>query len=181
MGSILIAMSRLEDANKIAGLLKGQGFPFDIIVCDTGAEILRIANDRDSGVVICGKSLKDMSYAELGGMLPVYFGVVVLTKDASLDIVGETMVKLQMPFKVSDLINTIDMQTQTYIGVRRKKKPPARNEEDKKLVDRAKYLLMDRNGLSEEEAFRYIQKNSMDYGRKMVESAQMILTLYSDK
>ena len=39
-------------------------------------------------------------------------------------------------------------------------------------------MLMERNGLTEEEAFRYIQKNSMDFGRKMVESAQMILSLY---
>jgi response regulator NasT len=39
---------------------------------------------------------------------------------------------------------------------------------------------MERNGLSEEEAFRYIQKTSMDVGRKMTESAKMILTLYND-
>ena len=36
---------------------------------------------------------------------------------------------------------------------------------------------MERNHLSEEEAHRYIQKNSMDNGTNMVETAQMILTL----
>ena len=38
---------------------------------------------------------------------------------------------------------------------------------------------MERNGMTEPEAFRYIQKNSMDMGRTFVESAQMILTLNS--
>ena len=41
---------------------------------------------------------------------------------------------------------------------------------------RAKALIMDRNHLTEEEAFRYIQKTSMDTGRSMVETAEMILT-----
>ena len=36
---------------------------------------------------------------------------------------------------------------------------------------------MERNHLSEEEAFRYIQKSSMDSGTNMVETAQMILML----
>ena len=31
--------------------------------------------------------------------------------------------------------------------------------------------------MSEPEAFRYLQKNSMDFGRTMVESAQMILAM----
>ena len=44
-----------------------------------------------------------------------------------------------------------------------------------KIIDEAKAMLMERNGMSEPEAFRYIQKNSMDFGRTMVESAQMIL------
>ena len=72
----------------------------------------------------------------------------------------------------------IEMLCERYIRKPRKKQqlPPKRSEADKKLLDRAKGLLMERNGMSEPEAFRYIQKNSMDYGRKITESAQMILT-----
>lgn len=182
MGSILIAMSRYEDATKIASIIRGQGMNLDINICETGAEILRVANDRDYGVVICGKKLRDMSYTEMTMMLPNYFGTIVLTKDATLEVTSDSMVKLIMPFRTSDLINTIDMITQNYYRRLKKKQkvPPKRNVEDQKLVDQAKHMLMERNGLSEEEAFRYIQKNSMDFGRKMVESAQMILTLYND-
>lgn len=181
MGSILVAMPKPEDANKIAGLLRNSGLPFDINVCDTGAEVLRVANDRDYGVVICTKQLRDMSYTEMADMLPRYFGTIVLTKDASLEMANDNMVRLMLPFQSRDLIDTIYMLTQDFNRrLKKKSEPPKRSVEDKKIIDRAKGILMDRNGMSEPEAFRYIQKNSMDYGRKLIESAQMILTLYSD-
>jgi len=180
MGSILIAMSKYEDASKIASLIKSRGLPHDVSVCETGAEVLRIANERDFGVVICTKRLKDMSYTEVAQLLPNYFGTIILTKDASIEITNDSMVKLQLPFKPMDLFNTIEMSVQGFKKTLKKKKPPQRSEEEKKLIDQAKQILMVRNELSEEEAFRFIQKNSMDYGRKMIESAQMILALYGD-
>jgi response regulator NasT len=47
--------------------------------------------------------------------------------------------------------------------------------ETRKLVDRAKGALMDRHGLKEEEAFRRIQKLSMDTRKSMREVAEAIL------
>lgn len=40
---------------------------------------------------------------------------------------------------------------------------------------------MERNHLSEEEAHRYLQKQSMDMGRSMLETAQMILALMDNE
>lgn len=183
MGSILISLPKSDDANKIAGMIKNRGLSFDINICETCSEILRVANDRDYGVVICTKRMRDMSYTELAHMLPRYFGIIVLTNDASLEVVTDSMVKLLLPFRSGDLINTICMLTQDFVRRPKKKRdipPPKRSEEERKLIDNAKCVLMERNGMSEPEAFRYIQKNSMDYGRKLIESAQMILTLYGE-
>ena len=36
---------------------------------------------------------------------------------------------------------------------------------------------MERNGMSEEEAHRYIQKCSMDSGTNLVETAEMVLSM----
>lgn len=47
--------------------------------------------------------------------------------------------------------------------------------ETRKIVDRAKGVLMDRHGLKEEEAFRRIQKLSMDTRKTMREVAEAIL------
>ncbi|MBM4459192.1 MAG: response regulator [Chloroflexi bacterium] len=47
--------------------------------------------------------------------------------------------------------------------------------ETRKLVDRAKGILMDKQGLSEAEAFRKIQKMSMDNRKSMKEVAEAII------
>jgi response regulator NasT len=47
--------------------------------------------------------------------------------------------------------------------------------ETRKLVDRAKGILMDKQGLSEAEAFRKIQKMSMDTRKAMKEVAEAII------
>ena len=178
MGSILIAMPKNDDATHLAQMVNTKGLMLDVEICQTGAEVLRIANARDYGVVLCTKNLRDMSCLELAEYLPQYFGMVILTRDLSLDVYSEKTVKLMMPFKPSELISTIDMMTSFFIRkIRKKSGPPKRSAAQQKIIDDAKALLMERNGMSESEAFRYVQKSSMDTGRTMTESAQMILML----
>ena len=52
---------------------------------------------------------------------------------------------------------------------------PQRSQEELALIDRAKALLMDRNGMTEEQAHRYLQKKSMDSGAKLIQTAQQVL------
>jgi response regulator NasT len=47
--------------------------------------------------------------------------------------------------------------------------------EARKVIDRAKGMLMDKHGLSESEAFRRIQKRSMDTRKSMREVAEALL------
>ena len=62
-----------------------------------------------------------------------------------------------------------------------KKKPKTRSWKEQNYISNAKFLLMERNHLSEEDAYRYIQKCSMDSGTNMVETAQMVLMLLYDE
>ena len=102
-----------------------------------------------------------------------------LTKDPELDTFSDNIIKLMMPFKPSELVSTIDMITSVFVRKIRKKGniPIKRSKSQNQVVEDAKRLLMERNAMSEPEAFRYIQKTSMDTGRTMVESAQMILMI----
>lgn len=45
------------------------------------------------------------------------------------------------------------------------------------LIERAKALLMEKKSMTEIQAHKYLQKCSMDSGRSIVESAQMILMM----
>jgi response regulator NasT len=52
----------------------------------------------------------------------------------------------------------------------------ARTElKDRKTIDRAKALLMQRQGLSEEQAYNKMRKSAMDKGLKLAEVAQRML------
>ena len=84
--------------------------------------------------------------------------------------------------KVHELLQTVEMM-EGEIRRRRKRmrqRPKVRSEEDQKVIQKAKELLMERNGFSEEEAHRYIQKRSMDNGTELVEVSQMILSLMQE-
>jgi two-component system, response regulator / RNA-binding antiterminator len=48
--------------------------------------------------------------------------------------------------------------------------------EERKLVDRAKGMLMKLKGLSEEEAYALLRRTAMDQGRKLVEVAAALIT-----
>ena len=52
---------------------------------------------------------------------------------------------------------------------------PRRTAEEEALLDRAKERLMASQGLTEAQAHRWLQKQSMDKGVKMVEMARQVL------
>ena len=179
MGNIIIAMPKIEDATRIAKIVQSSGLGYEAEICSSGSEILRVSNEREYGVVICSKRLQDMNYTELEEYLPSFFGMIILTNDASLETRAEKCVKLLYPLKRTDLVATIDMLISSFYRQRKKSRqlPKKRNEQQQQIIDQAKAVLMERNGMSEPEAFRYLQKNSLDCGRSMVESAQMILVM----
>ena len=179
MGSILIAMPRTTDSEHLSDMIRKKGLLYDVEICNTAAEVLRISNDRDFGLVICTKKIFEMGYVELSGYLPNFFGMIILTKDMTVETFSESVVKLNLPVRPSELFATIEMVAGiNERRIRKKKKaPPRRSYAEQKVIDSAKAILMDRNGLTEPEAFRYIQKCSMDTGRTLVESAQMVLML----
>ena len=88
---------------------------------------------------------------------------------------------LTLPLQVHDLLNTVNMLSDSIAVKRRarRQRPAERNARDMELISEAKKLLMTRNNMTEEEAHKYIQRNSMDSGIGLVEMAQMVLTLYN--
>ena len=179
MSSIIVALPKEEDANRIKEILQRYGLRPSAL-CGTGSKALSCAHQFDYGIIICGRRMRDMNYTELFEYLPSGFGMIVLTKDASMETYSNRCVKLLVPFHASDIIATIEMLLPGYGSGRKKKKkgPIQRSPEERLIIDRAKAILIERNGMTEPEAFRYLQKNSMDYSRSLVEAAQMILAMY---
>ena len=171
MADLIIAFPKLDDAKNLRKLLVRNGYDVNM-VCDSGAQIVGAVNELDGGIIISGYKFSDMHYSEINDYLPKGFNMLLLASPAKLeDCDLDGIVSLAMPFKVQDLLNTLEMMMVQY------NKPKARSENDRKVITTAKELLMERNQMTEDEAHHYIQKLSMDSGTNMVETAEMILEL----
>lgn len=88
---------------------------------------------------------------------------------------------LVKPFRESDLTPAIEValeRFQEFKALDREVQTLKEALETRKLVDRAKGILMTRDGLSEPEAFRRIQKMSMNTRRAMGQIAEAIILTY---
>jgi response regulator NasT len=82
------------------------------------------------------------------------------------------------PFRESDLAPAIEVAVARFAEFRALEKEVGDLTlalETRKVVDRAKGILMDSQGLSEAEAFRKIQKMSMNTRKPMKEVAEAII------
>src|SRR5689334_20051095 len=85
---------------------------------------------------------------------------------------------LVKPVKQADLETAIAIALQRFEQFRNLRREAATLRqalEDRKLIERAKYVLVERVGLSEPEALQRLQKLASDKNRKLAEVAQMIL------
>ena len=175
MSVVVVVLQKFEDAKKIKRILNNHGFP-QVFAYGTASAALQEIRQHSHGVVISGYHLKDMYYRELSECLPKNFELVLLGSVSVIHEADAGCLALATPLKVVDLINTVRMVL-GQIEQRFEKKRKKRGEREENYIRNAKYLLIERNHLTEAEAHRYIQKRSMDNGSNMVETAQMILTL----
>lgn len=178
MINIIVAFPKKEDAKNIKNLLVRNGYN-NTIVCTNGLQVINSANELDGGIVVCGYKLQDLHFLELHEYLPQNFEMLlVASKSKWDDCIDTNIVCLDMPIKVHDLLNTLEMMIGSYTRHKKKdKKPKQRTDKEKAIIEQAKSILMTRNNMSEQEAHRYIQKTSMDSGTNMIETAEMIISL----
>lgn len=179
MIDIIIVFPKLSDAQGIKNLLVRNGYKV-AAVCTSGSQAMAVIDELDYGVIVCGYKFNDMIYSELYYDLPPTFQMLLVASRNKIEEgVEEGVVCAEMPLKSYSLLNTLSMMTMALARLRKKNrnKPKERNVAQKAIIDEAKKMLMKRKNMSEEEAYRYIQKNSMDSGTNMVETAQMVLHL----
>jgi response regulator NasT len=88
---------------------------------------------------------------------------------------------LVKPYREEDLTPAIEVALARYREFQELQKQVTDLQqalETRKLVDRAKGILMDKQGLTEAEAFRKIQKMSMDNRKAMKDVAEAIILAY---
>ncbi|GII86317.1 transcriptional regulator [Sphaerisporangium siamense] len=109
---------------------------------------------------------------------------LILTAFSQRDLVERArdagaMAYLVKPFTKSDLVPAIEMAVSRHVEIIALEKEVTtlgERLETRKLVERAKGLLMAQHGWTEPQAFRWIQKASMDRRLSMRQVAQAVVT-----
>jgi two-component system, response regulator PdtaR len=114
--------------------------------------------------------------------------VVILTAFSQRDLVEQAreagaMAYLVKPFGSTDLVPTIEMAVSRYaqiVGLEKEVGGLQQQLEARKVVDRAKGVLMTEHGMTEPDAFRWIQRTAMDRRTTMRAVADAVISVGTD-
>lgn len=178
MSSIVVANSNPEHAKKIAAVLRSSGL-YVGAVCTTGAQVMNFTSKHyHGGVAVCSVKLRDMPAINLPKLVGNSYDFLFLVS-SQLTSMCESLehATLMLPINRMSLISTVNMflNLANYTSPSIKQKLAEGNYDAKQLIQDAKSLLMKRNHFTEPQAHRFLQKKSMDTGKKMVESAMIVL------
>ncbi len=178
--NIIVAFAKSKDAQNFKSLLIRGGYD-SISVYSSGVQALSAMDDLGSGVIICGYRLSDMLYSDLLHDLPPYFKMLLIASESRepMECSSDNFIYLPTPLKTNDLFSTLEIMIEGVQRLRRKSKERRlkRSDKDKKTIDHAKSILMERHHMTEPEAHKYLQKCSMDSGTDMLETAEMIISI----
>jgi two-component system, response regulator PdtaR len=178
MSSILVANSNLDNAKKIAAVLRSGGLNVSS-ACAVGSQVIDFTNRHyQGGVVVCSEKLTDMPALNLPRLVGVGYDFLFIVKSKPADISNfPSCISLLMPINRMALISTVNMllSLSEYSSLSVKKRIAGGNFDEKQVIETAKNILIERNNFTESQAHRFIQKKSMDTGKKMIETAMIIL------
>jgi AmiR/NasT family two-component response regulator len=150
-----------------------------------GESAIHLSRELKPNIVIMDIKMPGMDGIEAGRMLTEerIAPVLLLTAYSQQDLVERAkeagvMAYIVKPFHEADLAPAIEValrRWQEFRSLEREVEDLKEALETRKLVDRAKGILMDTQGLSEADAFRRIQKTSMDQRKPMKEVAEAIV------
>ena len=174
MEQVIVAFENTKNAGRIKESLESSGTA-SCVLCKTADQVRRTVNKIHITAVICGFKLADQSVEALAGDLPPSCAVLVLASQNLLDLLqDDDLFRLPAPVSKGDLTASVRMLLQMGRRLERALRP-RRSPEELELIRQAKALLMDHNGMTEEQAHRFLQKTSMDNGTKLLQTAQMVL------
>lgn len=174
MEKVIVAFESEKTISRVREIIETAGFAA-CIVCRSAAEVKRLVNKRRLCVVICGYKFGDETAESLFEDLPLACSMLVIASQSMLSLMeNEEIFRLPAPVSRGDLLTSVRMLLQMSRRIEKFIRPQ-RSEEEQALIQQAKAILIHRNGLTEEQAHRFLQKKSMDSGARLVQTAQMIV------
>ena len=163
---------------------------------EEGYQVVGEAGDGETAVALAEQHRPDLVILDV--QMPVLDGiaaaeriasarlapVVILTAFSQRDLVERArqagaMAYLVKPFQKKDLLPTIEMATSRFseiVSLEAEVTDLQARLEARKIIERAKGVLQSEHGMTEPDAFRWIQKRAMDQRQSMRALAERVLS-----
>ena len=169
-----------------AAIKKALGGPeFEVVEGTSGLEAVRLVKEMSPDLLFIAVGLPDLDGIEASARIMEShpLPIIILTSHQDPETVERAkeagvMAYLLKPVREDQLRPALEVASarfREFMAVRVQNQDLQRTLEARKVTERAKGILMEREGLSEGEAFRRIQKFSMEKRRPVVEIAEAIL------
>jgi response regulator NasT len=153
---------------------------------ETGRELVELCAQTNPDLVITDIKMPDMDGIDAAMQIYRKTAIPVILVSAYHDPelirragADHIMAYLVKPIKQADLEPAIGIATrrfEQFEALRKETSDLKQALEDRKIIEKAKGILMKKAGLDENDAFRRLQKLASDKNRKLIEIAQIILT-----
>lgn len=177
----------IDDSRRSRAAIKKAlaGLDFEIVEGASGLEAVRLVKEMSPDLLFIAVGLPDLDGIEASARIMEShpLPIIILTSHQDPEKVERAkeagvMAYLLKPVREDQLRPALEVASarfREFMAVRVQNQDLQRTLEARKVTERAKGILMEREGLSEGEAFRRIQKFSMEKRRPVVEIAEAIL------
>ena len=151
----------------------------------SGSEAIRLAEELKPDVLFLAVGLPEMDGVTAAAQIleahPL--PIIILSSHLDPDLIQRAkeagvMAYLVKPLREEELLPAIELAVsrfEEFMAVQKENEDLKRTLEGRKLIERAKGVLMEREKISEQQAFTQIQRASMNTRRAMAEIAEAIL------
>lgn len=188
--SILLTLRHQESIEQIKNILVPKGYMI-VDSCSSGMQALRVAGLNHIDIAIVSFTLSDMPGLTFANDLLSQHScsVLMITPPEQMNYIRNNagpndIVCLPRPITPQALLTSIDLILQYKERIRcisRETQKLKVDLERRSLAEKAKTLLMKKLNMSESDAWRHIQKQSMDSGIPLQEVAENIIHEYGKK
>jgi len=150
-----------------------------------GQEVLNLMDQVNPDLVILDIKMPEMDGISVAREISERFPVIILTAYTERHLIEKArdagvMAYLSKPFREGDLSPAIELAVNHFLRTSELTERATRLKEQleaRKVIDQAKGLLMSKEGLNEAQAYRRLQRISMDKNKTMKEVAEAIILM----
>lgn len=171
---IIIASSSDKVRAQLRGFVAEMGI-MGVIECRSASQTLDFTQRLPSAIIICHR-LTDMAPAAMLRLLPPGADMILLISSAQSPLFGMSNVQcMTLPLSRPEFRSAIEKLLRSS-SESRIRSGGQRNTADQEIIDKAKHLYMKVNGVSEEDAYAYIRRRSMNESSSINATARHLLS-----